>query len=407
MHADLNNFYATVECVLNPALQGQAVVVCGNPAHRHGIVLAKNELAKAHGIKTGDVLWQAQQKCPNLIGVPPNFPRYLELSDKVRAIYARYTDQVEPYGIDECWLDVTGSTQLFGSGEAIALALRQAVRQELGLTISVGVSFNKIFAKLGSDYKKPDASTLITQSNYQQIVWPLAVSELFFVGRATSRKLNRYGIFTIGQLAQADPQMLEKLFGINGRKLWIYANGLDQAPVLRPEEVPEAQSVGHGITCVEDLHSPAEVKEVLIFLAQKIARRLRQTHKLAGQISLYLRCQDLSSLCHQKPLPFPDRCCETLVTAAMELLETNYTWAQPIRAISIQASHLVPEDQPTQLALWSPRPRQEKQDRLEAITDDLRRRYGKHIIDRASQLLDLKVPRNYQGDFAVLPGARV
>jgi len=407
LHADLNNFYATVECMLNPQLKDKPVVVCGNPAHRHGIVLAKNEIAKSYGIKTGDVLWEAKQKCPGLIGVPPNFPVYLQLSQKVREIYSRYTDQVEPFGIDECWLDVTGSTHLFGSGEEIALALRRAVFRELNLTVSIGVSFNKVFAKLGSDYKKPDATTVITPDNYQEIVWPLDVSELFFVGPATARKLRRYGIFTIGQLAQADPCLLQKLLGINGKKIWLYARGLDQSPVLRPQEMPEALSVGHGITCVKDLYTPQEAKEVLTFLAQRLARRLRKMRKTAGSVNLYIRCKDLSSQSHQKSLPVPGRSCEILVRTAMEILTENYFWHQPIRALSIQAFNLIDENSPRQLSFWDPLANLEKRERLEAVTDELRLRYGPNIINRASQLLDIKVPKDYQGDYAVLPGARV
>lgn len=406
LHCDLNNFYANVACKMNPGLKGKPVAVCGNPSHRHGIVLAKSQEAKRYGVRTGDVLWEAQRKCPGLVPVLPDFPRYLELSRDVQNIYRRYTDQVEPFGIDECWLDVTGSRRLFGDGLQIADQLRDLVKQ-MDLTISVGVSFNKIFAKLGSDMNKPDGTTLISPENFHQVVWPLPVEELLMVGRATKKKLNHYGVYTIGDLAHSSVFTLEKLFGVNGRKLWRYAKGEDDSPVSRDSERAEAKSVGQGITCTHDLRSPEEASQIIHFLAQRVSRRLRESGVLAGSLSLYLRRSDLSGMGHQTHFDQPCRSSQELAAAARELMDLYYDWELPIRAISLQAGSLKAEDAPDQRSLWDLELASEREERLEAVTDQLRRRFGPQSICRASLLEGLAVPEIYQGDFSVLPGSRV
>lgn len=199
LHSDLNCFYASVEMMLNPMLRGKAVAVCGSTEDRHGIVLAKSEKAKKAGVKTGMVNWEARSVCKDLIVVPPQYDQYLKYSKLTRAIYQRYTDLIEPFGMDECWLDVTGS-RIMGDPMTIAESIRKTVREELGLTVSIGVSFNKIFAKLGSDMKKPDAITEITSDNFQEKVWPLDASEMIYCGNATRKKLETYGIRSPGRL---------------------------------------------------------------------------------------------------------------------------------------------------------------------------------------------------------------
>ena len=231
LHSDLNNFYASVECLYHPEYRGKPLAVLGDPEARHGIVLAKNYEAKSRDVRTGDPKWMAEQKCPGIVFVPPHYELYMKHSRLVRQIYSEYTDQVEPYGLDECWLDVTGSTRLFGSGEEIADKIRKRVKSELGVSVSVGVSFNKIFAKLGSDLKKPDATTVIECDRFKEVVWPLPVKELLYVGRATHNKLKRRGIFTIGDLANANPESLKFWLGKMGIVLWQFANGLDTSPV--------------------------------------------------------------------------------------------------------------------------------------------------------------------------------
>ena len=274
LHSDLNCFYASVEMMLDPRLRGKAVAVCGSTEDRHGIVLAKSELAKKAGIKTGMVNWEAQRLCKDLIVVPPQYDQYVKYSKLTQAIYARYTDLVEPFGMDECWLDVTGS-RVMGNPMQIAEEIRNAVREELGLTVSIGVSFNKIFAKLGSDMKKPDAVTEVSVDTFKDKVWGLPASDLIYCGRATEKKLGSYGIRTIGDLAHADPSFLKRLLGVNGIALWRYANGEDTSNVMHKEFVSPIKSVGHGITCVVDLINEEEVWRVMLELCQDIGHRLR------------------------------------------------------------------------------------------------------------------------------------
>lgn len=245
LHSDLNAYFASVEMMLHPELQGHAVAVCGSVEDRHGIVLTKSQMAKEAGVKTGMAIWQAKQQCPKLIVVHPHYDQYLKYSEAVHEIYNQYTDLIEPFGIDECFLDMTGSTHLFGDGKTIADELRRIIKSELGLTVSVGVSFNKIFAKLGSDMKKPDGTTVITEDNFKNVVWPLPASDLLFVGRATTKRLYNHGISTIGGIAQADPERLRSWFGINGIRLWQFANGYDKSRVCNYGYELAAKSVGH------------------------------------------------------------------------------------------------------------------------------------------------------------------
>lgn len=275
LHSDLNCFYASVETMLDPSLRGKAVAVCGCTEDRHGIVLAKSELAKKAGVKTGMVNWEAKQCCRDLIIIPPKYDQYLKYSKLTQAIYQRYTDMVEPFGMDECWLDVTGSRYVCGDARMIAENIRRSVKEELGLTVSIGVSFNKVFAKLGSDLKKPDAITEISPESYKEKVWPLPCSDMIYCGPATTKKLAQYGIHTIGDVAVCDPLFLKGLLGVNGLALWTYANGRDHSRVMHKDFVSPVKSVGHGITCVSDLENEEEVWKVIFALSQDIGHRLR------------------------------------------------------------------------------------------------------------------------------------
>ena len=290
LHCDMNNFYASVECMLNPELKNKPVAVCGSVEERHGIVLAKNYAAKAFGVSTGEAIWQAKQKCQDLVIVEPHYEQYMKFSKLAREIYGRYTDQIEPYGMDECWLDVTGSGCM-GTGFEIADEIRRTVKFELGLTISAGVSFNKIFAKLGSDMKKPDAITCIEADSFQEKIWCLPASDLLGVGRATEKVLSGYGIHTIGELAATSDDFLKCRLGKNGLAIKKYANGLDDSPVMRSDYVSPVKSIGHGITTMQDLENNAEVWCVMLELVQEIGTKLR-THKKTPPIwrKLHLRC---------------------------------------------------------------------------------------------------------------------
>ena len=293
LHCDMNNFYASVECRRDPSLRGKPVAVCGSVEERRGIVLAKNERAKGFGVATGDTVFAAQKKCPGLVIVPPHFDEYVAASRRAREIYGRYTDQVEPFGLDECWLDVTGSRGLFGDGAAIADALRRDIKAELALTISVGVSFNKIFAKLGSDLKKPDAVTCISAATFREQLWGLPVGSLLGVGGATRRILERCGIRTIGQLAAADPGWLQYHLKGRAEQLVAYANGLDASPVRRSDVVVPAKSVGHGATTPRDLVNGAEVWPVMLELTQEIGHKLRVCGRTATGIAIAIRDNSL------------------------------------------------------------------------------------------------------------------
>ena len=391
LHSDMNAFYASVEMMLNPKLRGKAIAVCGATEERHGIVLAKSELAKKAGVKTGMVNWEAKQRCPGLILVSPQYDQYLKYSKLAHEIYYRYTDQVEPFGMDECWLDVTGSN-VFGSGMEIAEEIRQAVKDELGLTVSIGVSFNKIFAKLGSDMKKPDAITEITPENYREKVWPLPASELLYVGPATARKLSKHCVHTIGDTAEAGPANLERWFGINGLKLWRYASGTDISRVMQKDFVSPIKSIGHGITCTADLETSEEVYKVMLELSQDVGHRLR-IHELACTgVQIWIRSNDLSGSQFQCKLPYKTQVPIEIARAGFQLFQAHYQWHIPVRAVTIRGINLVPQNQCEQLSLFVDRTKHDKRMLLQDAIEDIRRRFGKRSIYNAILMGDLKMP---------------
>ena len=391
LHSDMNSFYASVEMMLDPRLKGKAVAVCGATEERHGIVLAKSELAKKAGVKTGMVNWEARQRCPELILVPPQYDQYLKYSKLAHEIYYRFTDLVEPFGMDECWLDVTASG-VYGTGMEIAEKIRTACREELGLTVSIGVSFNKIFAKLGSDMKKPDAVTEITRADFKEKVWPLAASELIYVGRATERKLSNYGIHTVGQLAAVPPDILQGWFGINGLKLWAYANGADKSRVMHKEFVSPMKSIGHGITCTADLENEEEVQRVLLELSQDVGHRLR-VHGLSAQgVQIYVRGNDLLGSQYQCKLPFRTQLPSEIAAAGFRLFQDRYRWGTKIRSVCIRAIDLVPKSEVEQLNMFVDTARLDRRERLEDAIESLRDRFGKRAITYATLLGDLKIP---------------
>lgn len=380
LHCDMNAYYASVEMTLNPALRGKAVVVGGSREDRHGIVLAKSQKAKEKGVKTGEILSVALGKCPELIIVPPHYDAYIYYSTKARDIYYRYTDQVESFGLDECWLDVAGSAKLFGSGPEIADLLREQMKRELGLTISVGVSFNKVFAKLGSDLKKPDATTVISREDVPRIVWQQPVRSLLGVGRATERKLHDRGIRSIGDLAQANPRLLQDSLGINGYRLWRWANGWDDGRVRRFGEAAPVKTVGHGLTLRNDIYTKKELKSVFIDLSRELARRLRIEQVKAGGIQIYLKTKTFAYREFQTALPYPSRSSRYLAEAAYTLACQNMQFKEAFRAVGIRAIRLLPEDQPLQLNFFSDAVNLEKLENISDAFHDLEQRFGKNIV---------------------------
>lgn len=384
LHCDLNSFYASVELLSKPELRDLPVAVCGDPESRKGIILAKNEPAKAFGVKTAETIWQARQKCPGLILLPPHHGSYREFSRVVNEIYGQYTDLVEPFGIDESWLDITGSMHLFGNdAAAIADAIRARAARELGLTLSVGVSFNKVFAKLGSDYRKPDATTVISPENWREMVWPLPVGSLLYAGPAAQRALGQYGVRTIGQLANVEPALPEHLLGKLGSQLWEYANGLDKSPV-RPQHVKEpVKSVGNSCTFPENLTTRAQIRRGTAMLCDSVAGRLREQGLYCGAVQIGLKDAAFHSVSRQKQLPASTHLMRELLDAAMELIDRTWKPPTPIRLINVTALALTDRRETyEQLDLLAPQRTEEsaKLERLESAIDSLRKKYGSQVI---------------------------
>lgn len=387
----MNNFYASVECLYRPEIRNFPVAVAGDPLNRHGIILAKNMLAKKLGVKTGEAIWQAKLKAPNLVTVPPDFRKYLKFSRLARQILYDYTDQIEPFGIDENWIDVTGSKLLCGDGSDIANSIRQRIKEELGITVSIGVSFNKIFAKLGSDMKKPDAVTVIPHDKFKDIIWCLPVSELLYVGKSTQRKLTSRGIMTIGDLANYPVDLLVDMLGKWGEVLSLFANGKDTAPVRKLNEASAVKSIGNGTTCPRDLSCNQDVALVFTVLSESVAARLRDYGLKCTGVQVYLRDNELHSLTRQKKLTKPTYLSTDILQAGMELLVQNYTWQKPLRSIGIRAIDLVTENSFIELSLFDDNDKLIQQENLAYTIDALRSRFGHDIVLKASCLLDTKL----------------
>ncbi|MBF7097443.1 DNA polymerase Y family protein [Alkalibacter mobilis] len=392
LHSDLNGFYASVEIMLDPSLKGKDVAVCGSTEDRHGIVLAKSESAKKAGIKTGMVNWEAKQICPNLIIIPPKYSQYLKYSKLTRKIYMRYTDKIEPFGMDECWLDVTESAGIFGDGESIAQKIRKSVKEELGLTVSIGVSFNKVFAKLGSDMKKPDAVTVIRRSDFKEKVWPLPAGELLYVGRSTRKKLARYGILTIGDISFAGAEFMNRTLGKNGVRLWIYASGNDLSRVTESNWVSPIKTIGHGITCSADLYDSEQVWKVILELSQDVGHRLRVNELCAGGVQLTIKDKELSCKQYQAQLLVQTQSAMEIGKKAMELFEKNYMWETNVRAVTVRAINLTEDFQPAQLYVFDDIEKRRKREKLEETMETIRERYGKNAIKSAVLMGDIKIP---------------
>jgi DNA polymerase-4 len=358
------------------------VAVCGSQSTRHGVVLAKNSIAKEYGIKAGDAVWEARSKCPGLVVVRPNYMQYLRFSMMVRKIYEDYTNLIEAFGIDENWLDVTESTRLFGSGEHIADELRKRIKYELGITASIGVSFNKIFAKLGSDMKKPDATTVITQDNYKEMIWGLPAGEMMYVGPSTRRKLADIGISTIGELACAPPRFLERHLGQWGRTLWIFANGYDETPVTRLDFQPDIKGVGNSLTTPRDLQCDNDVKILTYVLADSVAERLRRHHLKGRTVQIYVRACDLTFIDRQGKLPYYTQTASEIAQKALEIFAGSWDWSKTIRTLGIRVTDVVMENECGQLSLFDD-VRRLRREQLENSIDGIRSRFGHYSVQRA------------------------
>ncbi len=388
LHADCNCFYASVEMLYHPETRTHPMAVGGNPESRHGVILAKNDLAKQCGITTGEAIWTAKQKCPDLLVLPPNFSRYLDFSHRVKQIFSDYTDQIESFGIDEAWLDVTGSTQLFGSGEQIAHEIRQRVKREIGITVSIGISWNKVFAKLGSDLKKPDAVSQITPDNVRQVVWPMPASALLGIGHATSRKLSQFGIHTIGDLAHTSRELLQQQFGKYGTQLWSYANGLDCSPVAFHDYHMPVKSISNSTTTIRDMETAEDGRLVLTALGENVCSRLREQNLSCRTVAISMRTTQLIRSECQSTLPYPSNETPLILNTAIRLLEAHCNWRIPLRSLGIQLSDLCSSSQPVQLDLFHNSHTMLRQNALDHSVDRIRHRFGNTSILRASLLLD-------------------
>lgn len=389
LHVDCNAFYASVECLHHPELRALPVAVGGDAEKRHGIILAKNQPAKRCGVTTGEALWQARQKCPDLVILPPNYGQYIRFSRLCREIYQEYSPQVESFGLDECWLDVTNTPRLAALGpRMLGEEIRERVKEELGITVSVGVSFNKIFAKLGSDYRKPDAVTVFDRESVREKIWPIDAGELLYVGRATERKLHTFGIHTIGELANTPVEMLRAWFGKWGLLLHCFANGLDATPVAQTGEESLIKSIGNSTTTPRDLVTEEDASIVFWMLCESVAARLREGGFRCRTVQIGLRTNELFFMERQLKLPEPSCLASELHAAAMRLLRENYAWQRPLRSIGVRGAELFPASGPEQLSFFGDEARRERCLRLEKTMDEVRRRYGYAALSRAAALSD-------------------
>lgn len=387
LYSDLNNFFASVETLLHPELKGRPLIVCGDPRERRGVVFAKNEEAKRYGIRTAETVAEAFRKCPHLLTVETHFGEYKRFSRKVREIYERFTDCIEACSIDECALDMTASVALFGSGEEIAEKIRKAVKEELGLTVSVGVSFNKVFAKLASDMKKPDAVTVISRENYREKVFPLPVTDLLFVGKATAELLRARGIRTIGDLACAEEAALVRLLGKRGRQLWIYARGEDDEPVKSANEKEEIKSVGNSMTLPRDVFDREEIKRLLFVLSESVAARLRDADVgKCDTVHIVVRNERMSDVTCQKKVP-PTALCGDIAKAAFELFSKNFSLGTKVHMLGVSVSGF--DYHIEQLSLCGEIGRDYgKSERAEKAVAKIREKYGYGKLQRGIMLED-------------------
>ena len=388
LHSDINCCYAAIEHLHHPELAGKPLAVGGDPEARHGIVLTADYIAKKHGVKTGMALWQAKQVCPEINFISPRMDLYLRFSKMAHEIYAEYTDLQEAYGIDESWLDVTDSVSIKGDGCKIAQEISNRMKSELGITVSIGVSFNKIYAKLGSDYKKPDAITTMYRDEFQRKAWVLPASDLLYVGRSTSAKLQKLGIRTIGDLARTDEKILHSQLGKMGDILWAFANGYDDSPVKYEDAHAPIKSIGNSTTTPRDLVNEQDVKIVLTILAESVAARLRENGFKCRVVEISVRDNELFSFARQRKLDHATNVTREIAEEAFRLFQENYNWQKPIRSVGVRGADLVNDNYWEQIDLFTSVEFREKQMKVDTAVDDIRRRFGFYSVQRGLMYFD-------------------
>ena len=404
IHSDANCFYASVEMLYHPEFAGKPLAVGGDPEARHGIVLTANYIAKKHGVKTGMALWRARQACPDVIFVPPRMDLYLKFSSMLREIYGEYTDKIEPYGCDEAWLDVSDSISLKGDGRKIADEISARVKKELGITVSEGISWNKIYAKLGSDYKKPDVITEFNRENYKSLIWKLPASDLLYVGRSTHRTLSKYGIHTIGDLACTDPDFLLKTLGKMGLVIHSFANGWDESPVATEGYSAPIKSIGNSTTTPRDLENDLDVQIIFMALAESVSARLRKHGFKCNTVAISIRDNGLYHFSRQMHLREPTDITDEIMKAAMELFRDNYDWSHPIRSLGVRGADLVTADIPVQMSLFMNEEKRARQEKMDKAVDEIRQRFGYFSIQRAFMYQDKILSKlDAQGSHTVHP----
>lgn len=388
LHSDINCCYAAIEHLHHPELAGKPLAVGGDPEARHGIVLTADYIAKKNGVKTGMALWQAKQVCPEINFISPRMDLYLRFSRMAHEIYGEYTDLQEAYGIDESWLDVTDSVSIKGDGEKIATEISNRMKSELGITVSIGVSFNKIFAKLGSDYKKPDAITTMHRDEYRKKAWPLPASDLLYVGRSTSAKLIKMGIRTIGDLATTDEKILHSQLGKMGDILWAFANGYDDSPVKYENAHAPIKSIGNSTTTPRDLVNDQDVKIVLTILTESVAARLRENGFKCRVVEISVRDNGLFSFTRQKKNDHATNVTREIAEEAYRLFKENYNWQKPIRSVGVRGTDLVNDNYWEQIDLFSSVEQREKQMKVDEAVDTIRKRFGFYSVQRGLMYCD-------------------
>lgn len=388
LHSDINCCYAAIEHLHRPELTGKPLAVGGNPESRHGIILTADYIAKKYGVKTGMALWEAKQKCPELNVVSPRMDLYLRFSKMAHEIYAEYTDKQEAFGIDESWLDVTDSVSLKGDGYSIATEISNRMKKELGITVSIGVSYNKIFAKLGSDYKKPDAITTMYENEYKEKAWNLPVADLLYVGKSTKARVEKLGIRTIGDLARTDEKILQAYLGKMGSVLWAFANGYDDSPVRTEDAHAPIKSIGNSTTTYRDLENDDDVKIVLYILAESVAARLRENGFRCRVVEISLRDNELFSFTRQKKIMYATNITEEIAKEAYHLFKASYDWRKPLRSIGVRGSDLVTDNYWEQIDLFGNQELREKRMRADTAIDEVRRRFGFYSVQRGLMYQD-------------------
>jgi len=388
LHSDMNAFYASVELLHRPELRGKPLAVGGDPEARHGIVLTADYIAKKCGVKTGMAIWQARQVCPDINFVSPRMDLYLRFSRMAKEIYGDYTDLQESFGVDESWLDVSESCSIKGDGKRIASEISNRIKAELGVTVSIGVSWNKIYAKLGSDYKKPDAITEFSRENYRNLIWKLPSSDLLYVGRSTTKKLQTLGITTIGHIAECDEKILHSSLGKVGSMLWMFANGYDTSPVREDNSSAPIKSIGNSTTTPRDLENDEDVKITIYILAESVAARLRENGFKSQVIEISIRDNGLYHFTRQRKMDRGTNITGEIAKEAYQLFLENYNWEKPIRSIGIRGADLVPEGSAEQISLFESIEHRDKLRKIDGAVDDIRRRFGFYSIQRGLMYQD-------------------